>query len=101
MKYLKTFESVKFKKYIIDSDMETSNSFYIYEVIKCGRKYVELKTLYRYYPLTNRLMKTCYDTEKWPVYEITDFDNISYQSDNLKDCIDKVRVLATEIKFNL
>lgn len=108
MKYIKQYETntieLNLKKYIIWK----SSVLNIFEVLKHNNKTeLSLERLFIYTDDVGLMSSPFkkYDTNV--ILEISDikkdalYSYIKYQSDNLQDCIDNIKILTTTAKYNL
>ena len=114
MKHLKTFESYtqlteeiknwlkeyEFKKYLI---FEAKLQFTIFEIIKVEDNNInlELKVLYSYNKRDKEFIKNSVNQKSYSYNYSSILPNTIYQSDNLQDCIDFLKIKDDIEKYNL
>ena len=103
MKYIKKFENTiedtqpPLKKYIIYYSKEQLPTFQLIEILSTSIK--ESKIKFHYQSNKDNIEKS----PKEPYTTITNvlIKNSKYQSDNLEDCLDKLKLIIHTTKYNL
>ena len=96
MKHLKTFKNIKLKKYIICDDIRV-NGTSIYQIVNDKNRDIALKIIMRYNngEEIRHIPDMIYYGNK---YEDI---NIYYQTDDLDDAVNKLKIIDISKKYNI
>jgi hypothetical protein len=96
MKYIKSYEEIKLYKYIICDDIRT-DGISIYEILNSNIKDLTLKIKHRYENgiEVQHIKDMIYYGNKYHGL------NILYQTDDIVDAIEKIKLLSKANKYNI
>lgn len=110
MKYLKYFENISPKelkkytlyKYEISKEIEYYIDEIIEEIIEHNEKFLKYKMLYRYNNTIKEIKPNQTNTPMTDKQKISDYlQKVIYTSDNLKDCLNHLKLILKTNKYNI
>jgi hypothetical protein len=96
MKHLKTFENIELKRYIICDDIRVDGTS-IYQILGDRNRDITLKIIARY----NNGVDVGYIRDM--IYYGNKYENLNiyYQTDDLDDALDKLKMVDISKKYNI